>query len=192
VVVIGSWIRRATNRNTPHHELPLVPSQNFRFIPELKNNLPEVTHDFVFYGSSNNGNRMARLNELAAQGVNIKLLAGAFGYNLSQHLIDSTAVLNIHGYESGLFETGRCLRPAALGIPIISDQSLHPKIASWEDSGVIFLPRHDFSQAAAQAVHNPDRMLIASQQLLAFVDDPKWPALAREVMLSAIVDLKNL
>lgn len=167
-------------------EFPVVPSPDFRRDCLLASPLPDIAYDLAFYGSSANGNRMERLQALVNQGVSLKCFAGLFGKNLPQGFMDCTGILNIHGYDSGLFETGRCLRPVSLGIPVFSDVSRLPSIVNWENSGIFFLPKENFTESVTDILRNSHQMLDASQRMIAFVNDPNWPTLAKEVMLTAI------
>lgn len=78
------------------------------------------------------------------------------------------------------------LRPAALGIPIISEVSAHAEIASWENSGVIFLPADGFADAVAKTVRDGRLLLAAGRKLRAFVGDSRWPSVARSSLQAAI------
>lgn len=170
-------------------EFPLLPSQEFRRDFPLDASRWQIQYDLAFYGTTSNGGRMERLQELARQGISLKCFAGAYGRLLTPEILECSAVLNIHGYDAALFEVGRCLRPLAMGIPIFSDISNHPGIVNWADSGIFFIPRDNFTNTVAQWLRESDRMLEASQRLTAFVNDLKWPELARTVMNKALMAL---
>lgn len=172
-------------------EFPLVPDD--RFIADIGYGgaLPQIRYDLAFYGSTGLADRMAKLQSIANQGVNLKCFAGAFGVNLVPHLLDCSAVLNLHGFSSRIFETLRCLRPASMGIPIISEMSSHASVASWEDSGVIFLQDNDFAASVREVLDNRRLLLQASRQLIAFTQDAKWPAVVKQVT-AELVDLVHV
>ena len=103
--------------------------------------------------------------------------------------MDCAGVLNIHGFQSEVFETIRCLRPAAMGIPILSETSVHSEVASWEHSGVIFISKDKFAETLADVLRDGRRLLAAGRRLQAFVNDPRWPGVARSTLLAAIAAL---
>jgi hypothetical protein len=172
-------------------EFPLVPSQGFLTDqhqgPEKQNN----QYDLAFYGSTGNGGRIQRLQELLTRGIRLKCFAGVYGANLPKEILDCSAVLNLHGYESALFEVVRCLRPVALGIPVFSDVSTLPKTVNWEESGVFFLPKNDFPAEIARILSDPEKLLEASQRMIDFVNDAKWPTLALHVMQAVLAAKKQ-
>jgi hypothetical protein len=170
-------------------EFPLLPSQEFRHDFPLDASRWRIHYDLAFYGTVSNGGRLERLQELVRLGLSLKCFSGAYGQLLPPEILECSAVLNIHGYSAALFEVGRCLRPLAMGIPIFSDISHHSGIVNWADSGVFFIPRNNFTTTVAQWLHESDRMLDASQRMTAFVNDLKWPELARIVMHEALTAL---
>ncbi len=180
------YLYNHTHDQSRMHEFPVLPSPSFRGDYPMQATSWDIEYDLAFYGSTANGGRIERLTELLNKGIRLKCFSGSYGSNLPMKILDCAAILNIHGYESALFEVGRCLRPTALGIPIFSDLSIHSGIVNWADSGIFFLPRSSFSNALPLLLHDSDRMLDASQRMLHFVNDPRWPILADHVMQQAL------
>jgi hypothetical protein len=167
-------------------EFPLIPDDSFKYDFQYSAKDFDINFDVVFYGSSSIGNRLRKLQAIANTGLRVKCVGGVFGRNLSRHLVDAKAVLNLHGFESKIFEVIRCLRPAALGIPIISETSQHSRIANWEQSGVIFLDSDNLPLEISNIMNQHTMLLSAGRKLRSFVEDPKWPITAREVIKAAI------
>lgn len=184
-------LQRRTQGQSRAYEFPLLPSLDFRGDYSQEAVSTSIQHDLVFYGSAANGGRIERLAELIDKGVRLKCFSGSYGSNLPEQILDCTAVLNIHGYESSLFELGRCLRPAAMGIPIFSDVSIHTGKVNWADSGIFFLERENFADALIALLHDSDQMLDASQRIQQFVNDAAWTAFADHVMQQALQALKQ-
>lgn len=172
-------------------EFPILPSMEFRSDYPMTHERWQMQYDLAFYGSTANGGRVGRLMELADLGVRLKCFAGSFGRDLPMELMECTAVLNIHAYDSALFELGRCLRPAALGMPIFSDVSIHPGKVNWADSGIFFLPREGFAQSVSAILRDSERMLDASQRMLQFVNDAQWPKWADYIMQQTLFALSH-
>lgn len=186
-------LRRLRDRHASARcvEFPLIPDDRFRYDFAPDRQALRIDFDLAFYGSTGLGDRIAKLQKIAEQQLRVKLFSGAYGQNISPQLLDCAAVLNIHGFSSAIFETLRCLRPAALGIPILSEPSQHSEIASWKDSGVIFVPGESFAEGVAACVKDRDQLLTSSRRLKAFVDAPQWPDIARSAMQKAIALLQD-
>lgn len=200
--MLGDYVTLDYNIHNLHHlqsrfrdarclEFPLIPDSRFRYDFNLAETAHSIHYDLAFYGSSGLGGRLEKLQGIANRGLRIKCFSGAFGEYLAPQLVDCAAVLNIHGFSSAIFETIRCLRPAALGIPIISETSRHSEIASWSNSGVIFVDENNLSEGIAKIFENPYSLLSASRKLRSFVDDPKWPGTAASVMHKAFALLEQ-
>jgi hypothetical protein len=182
---------RDLHRDARCIEFPLIPDDRFNYDFEHDRKGISINFDLAFYGSTGLGDRVAKLHKIAGKHLRIKTFSGAYGQRLSPQLLDCAAVLNIHGFSSAIFETVRCLRPAALGIPIISEVSCHSEIASWKDSGVIFLAEESFADDVAACANDRNRLLASSRRLKAFVDAPEWPSIAHAAMHKAITLLKG-
>ncbi len=117
-------------------EFPLIPAPNFCYDYVGINN--EKKYHFAFYGALNERRRYL-LERIQLKGVKVKVIAGAYGKNLAQELSECQAVINIHAYETTLFETARALRPIAMGIPIVSETSLMPQLIDWKYAPIKFV-----------------------------------------------------
>jgi hypothetical protein len=152
---------------TIHFEFPLLPSK--KFVSDYKNNfLVEKEFDLAFYGHIN-PRRLYFIEELKRQGLSINLISGLYSSDLSSELLKSTAVLNIHNYDSGIFEIARCLRPLAMGIPIFSEKSAMPLKIKWENSGVFFFNKNSLDSCKL-LLNNPKELLTGVQRSLNFIN----------------------
>jgi hypothetical protein len=123
-------------------EFPLIPSTSF--CTDFIKTTDEKKYHFAFYGALNERRRLI-LERIQASGVRIKYINGAYGQSLSQELNECNAVINIHAYETKIFETARSLRPIAMGIPIVSETSLLPQLIDWKNAPIKFVDYNDFA-----------------------------------------------
>lgn len=128
-------------------EFPLLPAPEF--CHDHESPLTERQYHFAFYGSMN-ARRQQVLEQIQAKGVRIKMIGGMYGKQLSKELLECQAVLNIHAYETSVFETARVLRPVAMGMPIVSEVSHLPQLIDWESAPVKFV---EYDALAAYCVH---------------------------------------
>ena len=161
-------------------EFPIVPSPSFQSDYEKGAEKYNIQFDFAFYGAKV-ARRLPIFAELEAANLRIKYISGFFGRLLAPEILDCRAVLNLHAYESALFEAGRCLRPLAMGIPVLSEVSVLPDVVDWRESGVLFL-EGQFSQQAATAIKNSDLLQETARAGIRFTSDLKWPELAVSVL----------
>ncbi len=71
-------------------------------IPKLKQDI-----DVLFYGSRNH-RRLAILDQLESKGLNVVSLFGVYGDKLDEYIARSKIVLNVHYYDTAIFEIFRC------------------------------------------------------------------------------------
>lgn len=167
-------------------EFPLIPSENFSRDYKLDHPIQSINFDLAFYGSINLGDRLSRLTDLENKNIRIKYISGAYGNLLPKSIIDCTGVLNIHGYESGLFEVVRCLRPASLLMPIFSDISVQPSLVKWEEGGIFFIERADFHKEITRHLRCKDSLLQASHKMRDFITDLSWKKKCENIMQDII------
>ena len=83
--------------------------------------LPEQREfDLVFYGSMN-ARRKAILEKLGSRGLKIHTIFGLYGPERDAHLRRARAVLNLHFYDSQIFQQIRAFYALSNGLPVISE-----------------------------------------------------------------------
>lgn len=102
----------------------------------------EVNCDGIFYGAMSK-RRLNILQKLERQGLRVRIARG-FGEELSNQIMQSKFVLNIHLHDTAIFEVARVLRPISHGVPVVSEESVMPMTVSWANSGVRFLREDGF------------------------------------------------
>lgn len=91
----------------------------------------EKTHDVVFFGSSNE-RREKILLELERRGCSVlRVPFGVYGKKRDEYLGRAKLCINIHYYESAIFEAIRCAYLAQNGIPVISELSVDDENMLW-------------------------------------------------------------
>lgn len=103
----------------------------------------EKVIDLFFYGSLNN-RRVDLIKKLESTGLRIRVANNCYGIERDRILSVSKAVLNLHYYDSQIFQQIRCFYPLINGIPIFSEN--YPTHSAPDFfSEVIFTPgRHEF------------------------------------------------
>ncbi len=162
------------------YEFPLVPAKSFASDYDFGGD--GKIYQFAFYGSPE-PRREKILEELQAAGVKIKRIIGKYGHDLATEITDCVAVLNIHAYDaSNIFEIARCLRPVAMGIPVISEISTLPTNIDWRKSGVIFEKYENISRLFNDKVALGQRLLAGVQEGVRFVNQKAHLSIARELI----------
>lgn len=87
--------------------------------------------DFLFFGASNINRRKIILDRIEGFGFSTKIITNKYGSDLDDYLHSSKIVLNLHAYESRIFEALRCIRPASFGNFILSEFSFLPRAFDW-------------------------------------------------------------
>jgi hypothetical protein len=77
-------------------------------------------YDLVFYGSINE-RRKKILDEISKSGLRVKVIFGAYGGDRDALISESRAVLNLHYYDSQIFQQIRAFYPLTNKIPVISE-----------------------------------------------------------------------
>ena len=151
------------------YEFPIIPSKRFLFDYQYSSSIKKE-YDFAFFGILNK-RREELIRKLTENGVSIKIISGKYGAELSSALLDCKFVLNLHYFESAIFEIARCLRPLAMGIPIISETSIMPKLTHWTDSGILFEEYSKLPDLILETINNIDRVITSYQDALRFINN---------------------
>jgi hypothetical protein len=85
--------------------------------------------DLLFYGSLND-RRVKLINDLRAEGIEVKTLFGIYDDERDSYLAKSKAILNLHYYESQIFQQIRIFYPLINNIPVISEDYSSEKIGA--------------------------------------------------------------
>lgn len=103
--------------------------------------------DILFYGSMND-RRLKVIQELADKhGINAKYVFGIYGDELSKMIHRSKIVLNMHYYESSIFEAVRVLPLLASRVPVVSETSVDDEQYAYLENGLVRVPYAELADA---------------------------------------------
>ena len=97
--------------------------------------------DLLFYGSLND-RRIQILKALEKKGIFVKVAANLYGTERDALMSQSLAVLNLHYYDSQIFQQIRCFYPLINNVPVISEDYPHSSAPDIY-SEAIFTPKSE-------------------------------------------------
>jgi hypothetical protein len=150
------------------YEFPLMPSVKFNSDYDSSISF-EKKYDLAFYGTLNS-RREKIIQDIERLGISIKVIKGAYGLDLPAAISDCKAVLNLHYYETSIFEIARCLRPLAMGFPIISEISVMPSSVDWNQSGIFFLKPENFEEHILEILNSNEKLLESVQKTIKYIN----------------------
>ncbi len=136
------FLRDEMGYSMPSMEFPLLPIELSYVYESAQKN-----YDFAFFGAMNQ-RREKMIQNLNDAGLSVKVINGRYGDDLSEAVADCRALLNVHYYDSGLFEVARCIRPVSMHVPIFSEASVFPSHVDWTEAGIEFA---DYAQMTSRA-----------------------------------------
>lgn len=102
------------------------------------------THDVVFFGSTNE-RRERVLKRIEDYGYSVlRVPFGVYGGERDALIASARVCVNIHYYESAIFEAVRCSYLAQCGMPVISESSVAGENNQWAISGISYDSLADF------------------------------------------------
>jgi len=107
------------------------------YVPELRRIVasPEPDIDVLFYGSINE-HRLNILRQLQAAGVRVHSVFGVYGRERDAHIARAKIILNVHYYETNLFEAVRVSYLLSNSKAVVSEGS--PDLGHFKDAVAIF------------------------------------------------------
>jgi len=118
-------------RHNGVRELEYVP---IGWMPQLTRIAPAIADiDVLFYGSINE-RRLRILNQLKARNVRVEHIFGMYGRERDALIARSKIVLNLHYYESKIFEIARVSYLLANGVCVVSENGRDPAERQFSDA----------------------------------------------------------
>lgn len=153
-------------------------AQEFPLLPISVENIARESineYDFAFFGAMNY-RREKILKEFTNNGYSIKVISGKYGNDLSNELLECKALLNVHYYETSLFEVARCIRPISMHMPILSEISYMPELVNWASAGIVFSEYSQLLQSAHEFMNpwNLKKMSVTSELFVQKVNPIKF------------------
>ena len=162
------WDYSDTNLDLiPHSNKCLI---NFYYEEKLKRieTSQSKKYDLAFYGSIND-RRKNIIDRLISKGLKIKTIFGLYSKERDDSIMDCRAVLNLHYYESQIFQQIRAFYPLINGIPVISEKFPRESAPDiYQD--VLFMPNtEDFCDYVVEILSNSESFNnISSSKLSTF------------------------
>lgn len=113
--------------------------------------------DLVFFGTISDS-RLKKIRKLEKYGFSVSIISGLYGSYRDAEICRAMYSINVHFFESKLFETIRCVTSMRLGVPVISEHVISSEIPKPFRESIIFW---DFENGEAPAL---DRGTLLSQR----------------------------
>jgi hypothetical protein len=113
--------------------------------------------DVLFFGSMND-RRAKIISQLTSMGLNVQAVFGVYGPELSVLIHRSKLVLNMHYYESSVFEAVRVLPLLASRVAVVSEKSVDDDDYKYlnQTSGILVTDYDKLAFVCKQLVENAD------------------------------------
>ena len=113
--------------------------------------------DVLFFGSMND-RRAKIIGELTSMGLNVQAVFGVYGPELSVLIHRSKLVLNMHYYDSSVFEAVRVIPLLASRVAVVSEKSVDDDDYKYLDqtSGILVTDYDKLAFVCKQLVENAD------------------------------------
>lgn len=113
--------------------------------------------DVLFFGSMND-RRAKIIGELTSMGLNVQAVFGVYGPELSVLIHRSKLVLNMHYYDSSVFEAVRVIPLLASRVAVVSEKSVDDDDYTYlnQTSGILVTDYDKLAFVCKQLVENAD------------------------------------
>jgi len=134
-------------------EIILMPLGYVPELDRLKKSWP--VYDLLFYGGRNR-RRNKLLNEIKDTGVNLRYLHGVYGQDRDHFIEQSKVVLNLHLYDSEIFELVRVNYLMHNKVCVLTEMNKSTKIEECLKELFVCSPRETIASAALELLEQPD------------------------------------
>jgi hypothetical protein len=125
------------------------------YVPELTRIAPVPEDIDVLFVGSVNDRRLTVLKQLAAQGVNVEARFNVYGAERDAFLARSKIMLNVHFYDSRLFEIVRVSYLLANRKCVVSETGADRAIEQQFEPGIAFAPYEKLAETCIRLLQNP-------------------------------------
>lgn len=132
----------------------------FRVIPAQDKKI-----DLLFYGSLND-RRIQILKALEQKGVLVRVATNLYGKERDDLLSQSHAVLNLHYYDSQIFQQIRCFYPLINNIPVISENYPHSSAPDIYSESIFTPESEDLVNYIYRLFANRERFILEAKMKL--------------------------
>ncbi|WP_219350272.1 hypothetical protein, partial [Kingella negevensis] len=121
--------------------------------------------DVLFYGSLNE-RRVNILNQLPKQGLRVEVLQDVFGKERDKWIARSKVVLNMHYFDSQIFEIVRCFYLMTNGVAVVSEVNPNTSIQAAYLNGIVATPYEQLVQTCVNLCMQPETQLAQQKEAL--------------------------
>lgn len=147
-------------------------------------------YDLLFYGSVN-PRREKILTSLEKKGLKIKKVFGIYGKDRDSMMSNSSAVLNLHYYDSQIFQQIRTFYPLINGVPVISEDFPVKSAPSIYESTVFHPKGSDFEEYVCNLFKQNDEFHTQSQEKINAFKNSMGNTEFKNALKDAIAQLQN-
>ncbi|MEW2914521.1 glycosyltransferase family 1 protein [Leisingera sp. JC11] len=137
--------------------------------------------DVLFYGCIN-PRRQAVLADLETRGLRVKALYGVYGPERDAWISRSRVVLNLHFYETQIFEIVRAFYLMTNGIPTAAEVNPTTRIDDCYRDGLFCLPYDGLAEGIAGVLQNEDELVRIGAQAKETIARYPQAQLLREIL----------
>ena len=128
-------------------------------------NLAEPEIDVLFYGAV--GERRAQiLKALIERGLKVKVLYDTYGRERDEWIANSKVVLNLHHYQSQIFEIVRVFYLMSNAKAVVCEVNANTSVDAMYLNGVAAVPYEELVERCVELVRNPERRKQVEQAAL--------------------------
>ena len=125
------------------------------YVPELTRIAPSPEAIDVLFVGSVNDRRIAVLKQLATQGVNVEARFNVYGADRDAFVARSKIILNVHFYESRVFEIVRVSYLLANCKCVVSESGADTTFEKRFEPGIAFAPYDKLAETCVRLLQNP-------------------------------------
>ena len=166
------WDYSQTNLDCISHSNKFL--VNFYHVEGLKrvelSNAPQF--DLLFYGSMNE-RRKQIIQKLTSKNIKVQTIFGLYGPERDTFFKNTKAILNLHYYDSQIFQQIRAFYPLSNGIPIISENFPVSSAPLLYTESILTPGSHDFVDFVVHLFQNPNHFQEISQKSLCVFQESK-------------------
>ncbi len=163
------------------YEIPLSTSSALNYLPDAPSTYQT---DILFFGGMSD-RRKKLIENLRQSGLNVEVVAGAYGRELTPAIKRAKLVLHIHFYETALFPFMRFMQAIPSHIPILCENSIMSANSDWQDSGITFAAYDDLVAAAhAMLAEDESKHRDNSNKLVTFAETLRPADTIKKILLS--------
>jgi hypothetical protein len=139
-----------------HLPFAYSPTLDYTYVQQDQFKVKPKDIDVLFFGSIND-RRTKVLNKLKDLNLNVIAAFGVYGADLSSLIHRAKIVLNMHYYESSVFEAVRVLPLLASRVAVVSEKSVDDEDYKYLGCGIMSVPYETLAYACKDLIEDEKR-----------------------------------